>query len=861
MTQEVNERKLVLLDSLMMLAVFAFLFCYFEPNSLFSKTITTGGDTASHYYTARYLIDDLLPKGRITGWCQGNLAGFPMLQNYFPLPFLAIWVFSWIMPLQIAFKLGTVLGTFLLPPCTYAFFRLIRQPFPVPIIGAIFSLAFLFMEGNTMWGGNIPSTLAGPFCYSLGFSLLILWLGLLYRAMCGYGGIRYCAIVLALVGMCHGYTLLVALFSSLYFLLNRRKFRSNLKKLLLIHSLAFCLMGFWLVPLIAFLPWTTRFNVIWIFFNWGQIQREIFPVIILPFAGITVTITIWKLVMMLTRRKFSLPDHWAYVWFIILGSLFLFTIGYRIGLPDIRFLPSFQFFLVIGAALAWPRISNAGTQKLLAVAAVLLLTLLWVDSRETICRNWARSNYAGFESKTLWKPFKAVNRFLKGDVKDPRVVYEHSIRHQGAGTVRAFENLPLFSGRSTLEGVYIQASLSVPFIFYLQSEMSQNPSTPIADYNYSRFNLKKAHEHLKLFNVSEVVLVEPETIRAANASPGFDVVYRAAPYQVYRVNGNSGHYVVPLKYKPIATSTGKWRKLSYKWFRLGDLSIPLVFKDNLDQKDFSRFHVLKSPHVKAPPKIPLDDMPPIREVLKEDEILIENASVGKPLLIKVSYHPNWKVEGADRIYLTSPAFMLIYPQKSRVRLFYGRTWPDYLGALLTVMTILSLLLYPKTDAFRKRLSKAFDRYAYKAICFCMGLLTMMIIYFLARLAPQFPVLPYNKGIKAFGEEDYGVARGYFQKVMEEFPQTVIVDQAAYQYAMSYYREKDWKLTIFWLNWLLETYPETRRAAEVYYHMGLCYLNQGKTEQARVWFQKTVNRFPGTNWAGFAKDRLQGMPAS
>jgi hypothetical protein len=37
--------------------------------------------------------------------------------------------------------------------------------------------------------------------------------------------------------------------------------------------------------------------------------------------------------------------------------------------------------------------------------AVLLLTFLWVDSRETICRNWAQSNYAGFEAKALWKPF------------------------------------------------------------------------------------------------------------------------------------------------------------------------------------------------------------------------------------------------------------------------------------------------------------------------------------------------------------------------------------------------------------------------------------------------------------------------
>jgi hypothetical protein len=41
------------------------------------------------------------------------------------------------------------------------------------------------------------------------------------------------------------------------------------------------------------------------------------------------------------------------------------------------------------------------------------------------------------------------------------------------------------------------------------------------------------------------------------------------------------------------------------------------------------------------------------------------------------------VEGADEIYLVSPAFMLIYPSSSTVRLYYGRTLPDFVGALLT----------------------------------------------------------------------------------------------------------------------------------------------------------------------------------
>ena len=172
-----------MIDLVMMGAIFSFLLCYFEPHLLFSKTITTGGDTGSHYYTAEYLKNYLLPRLKVSGWCQGNLAGFPMLQNYFPLPFFLMALLSWVIPLEISFKLITVLGTFLLPPCTYLFFRFLRQPFPVPVMAAVFTLPFLFMEGNSMWGGNIPSTLAGTFCYSLGFALAILWLGLLYRAI------------------------------------------------------------------------------------------------------------------------------------------------------------------------------------------------------------------------------------------------------------------------------------------------------------------------------------------------------------------------------------------------------------------------------------------------------------------------------------------------------------------------------------------------------------------------------------------------------------------------------------------------------------------------------------------------------
>jgi len=855
---KIRKRKTLIIDLVMMGAIFSFLLCYFEPHLLFSKTITTGGDTGSHYYTAEYLKNYLLPRMKVSGWCQGNLAGFPMLQNYFPFPFFLMALLSWVIPLQISFKLITVLGTFLLPPCTYLFFRLLKQPFPVPVMAAVFTLPFLFMEGNSMWGGNIPSTLAGTFCYSLGFALAILWFGLLYRAITDQKGWVGCAILLAMVGLCHGYTLLFAVFASLFFVFTRKKVGPNVRTLAQIYILAFFLMAFWLLPLIIFLPYTTRFSILWIFFNLQQIGREIFPVILYPFIILGVLGLFAAILKNVRSSQALIMKPWIYVWFLAFCGVALYWVGYRIGVVDIRFLPFLQFFLIVAGAIVFSLAASHKKVSVLVALIAIILTFLWVDDRETFIRNWIRSNYTGFESKRLWAPFISVNRFLKGSPGDPRVVYEHSMVHQGAGTVRAFESLPLFSGRSTLEGVYIQGSLSVPFIFYLQSEISRKASTPIPDYNYSRFNLQRGFEHLKLFNVGELIVAEAETREAIKGFPGFEFRYRAGPYEIYELETGSKRYVEPLKYKPVLVTKGDWRRLFYKWFRLGDLAVPIVFKNEVEDGDKLRFHIMETPAVRKLPKESLQGYGLVQETVREEEIVIEGASPGKPLMVKISYHPNWKVEGAGKIYLVSPAFMLIYPESSKVRLYFGRTWPDYVGASMTALGILFILLASVYDmsGIRDRMSNWFDRHCLRGFLVFMGIAVVAAAYYLIRLSPEFPVLSYNKGIQYFTQKDFSKARQYFKEVLQRFPQTLIVDQAAYHYAMCFFREKEWDRTIRALESLLEDYPETGRAGEVLYHMGLCYMKLGKIGDAREYFSRTVNEFPDQVWAQFAKDRLK-----
>lgn len=150
-------------DGIVLLVVEAFILSYLSPEHLLTETIATGGDTASHYYTLHYLRSTLLPQYKISGWTPGNYAGFPMLQFYFPLPFLLMCALNVVVPLQIAFKWVTLLGVFLLPVAAFVMLRRLDIPFPGPAAGAVLTLPFLFNPETSAWGGNILSVLAGEF--------------------------------------------------------------------------------------------------------------------------------------------------------------------------------------------------------------------------------------------------------------------------------------------------------------------------------------------------------------------------------------------------------------------------------------------------------------------------------------------------------------------------------------------------------------------------------------------------------------------------------------------------------------------------------------------------------------------------
>ena len=162
-------------------AAMLFVFLQLQPNLLFANTTPAGGDMGAHVWGPDYMRDHLLPNLRITGWAPDWYSGFPAYHFYFPLPSLMIALLSFVLPYGVAFKLITVLGLITLPLCAYAFGRLAGMRFPGPVLLALATMPFLFDRGFTIYGGNIPSTLAGEFSFSISLSFALLFLGVVAR--------------------------------------------------------------------------------------------------------------------------------------------------------------------------------------------------------------------------------------------------------------------------------------------------------------------------------------------------------------------------------------------------------------------------------------------------------------------------------------------------------------------------------------------------------------------------------------------------------------------------------------------------------------------------------------------------------
>jgi hypothetical protein len=573
----------------------------------------------------------------------------------------------------VAFKLATAAGVVLLPPLSYASFRLMRFRAPAPLLAAAFTLVFLFVEDNPIWGGTIASMLTGEFSYAYGAALAVLFLGVAYRARSRGASPWLPALALALTALAHGYAVLWAGLSASFFLYGARHAGGTLRWLAGVATLAFAAAAVWLLPLLADWGWTTPYHDAWITVS----PRNLFPPLLWPLFGLA-AVTVGAAVLF-RRRTGGVDRRLLFLLYAALVAAALTAAGPALGIIDVRFAPFAQLALCLVAAAGLGLVMQNLRAPHLAALGLTALGIAHADGQSRVLRAWIDWNYTGLEGKELWTAWAEVASRLRAGAGAPRATVEYSSVHEKAGSIRMYETLPFFSGRPTLEGVYNQASLQTHFVYYLTSELAEVSPNPFRSREYARFDTPGALRHLRLFNVQDVVAVSDTLTSALRARPQAQLLFRVPPYTAFRLEDHGPGYVEPLAFAPVRSHPRGWRDKAYRWFTRRPLSdAPLVFTED------PRFDVAEADEWLAPPAVPLPGGPVhVTEQVGDEEVHIRTDRVGHPLLVKISYHPRWRAEGADGPYLVSPALMMVVPRREDVRLFYARTASDAVGLALT----------------------------------------------------------------------------------------------------------------------------------------------------------------------------------
>lgn len=690
------------LDAAVVLSGAAILVSLLGPRFLVSTNLPTGGDTASHLLYAWTFAKDLLPAGHLTAWMPESFAGFPFLSYYFPMPYVVIAILDLALPFGIAMKLGMLGASLLLPGAVWmGSVHLLRLPRPVAIWGVAAVLAFLLHEENSIWGGNLLSTLAGEFAYSYGVLLGILCLFAWQRTL-ATGRLWWLAGLLeAATGFSHGFTMLVVGFSTGAFLFDRSNWRRNLVLLLKGHGLAFCLLGGWLWPLLAMHSLTTpdapsHFTTVW----QALLPPPFRPILIggLLALGALALIRLTPATRDWIGARAELVEglrHAAFMASAALVAATLYLSGGLIGFKDFRFFPF--VWLCGGLACAWlwgvllallagrmSALPRAGLAILDLAAAVAIAG--WIAQSVERLPDWGLWNHSGLESKPQWRQVTRLFPALSGHLDSPRLLFENNLANSDIGS-RSLESLPMFlGGRPVLEGLYEQSALTAPAVYQLQSEVSLHPSSPLSRFPSGQIDVAMAAEHMRFFYSNEVLVRSSNMKGLLSESDAFEPAVSAHPFAVFRLKDFETH-LVDLPQRPLRwLSLDGWRDQAYRWF-----GSPERFRGELPV-----FHDGPPPRISEQtgavcPGPSLGDGPVHGLVVERHRLSWCTQAVGRPHLVRMAWHPRWRLASKGTLYLAGPGFMLVIPEESRVVIRYGQTGVGRAGLIASLLAVLVLV--------------------------------------------------------------------------------------------------------------------------------------------------------------------------
>jgi len=120
---------------------------------------------------------------------------------------------------------------------------------------------------------------------------------------------------------------------------------------------------------------------------------------------------------------------------------------------------------------------------------------------------------------------------------------------------------------------------------------------------------------------------------------------------------------------------------------------------------------------------------------------------------------------------------------------------------------------------------------------------------------------YDAAFGALKRADYPKAIAGFKAFMTSYPQSPLASNAQYWLGEAYYVTRDYPNAITAFQAVTAQWPDSRKAPDALVKIGFTQAALGRAGDAKVTLESVVQRYPGTEAAQLATERLKRLPAN
>jgi len=115
---------------------------------------------------------------------------------------------------------------------------------------------------------------------------------------------------------------------------------------------------------------------------------------------------------------------------------------------------------------------------------------------------------------------------------------------------------------------------------------------------------------------------------------------------------------------------------------------------------------------------------------------------------------------------------------------------------------------------------------------------------------------YQAAKAAFDTADYDTAREGFEKLLKRYPNSQNADNAQFWIGEIYYRQKWYEKAILEYQSVIEKYPKGNKVQASLLKQGFSFFHLGDKANARLIFQELNRKYPDSNEAAIAREKLK-----